>query len=436
MESNIKKLYLFFLFLYFSTWSLCNYIFGVKIEYFIIVTMLIYIYIYSLNFIFNRYKKDKSLYLILFLLFIYYIFIFINGIFFKNNARLSVGINEYIFYSLPFLICLFVLYKDINEKYIEKILLIFLVINFITSLLAFYEYITGSYIMPNNTMTSYTVRACVFNGSYLGLGAFIGQLAMINFYFIFSKNYNSFRYKLLFFCSFIIDIIGIISTNSRGPLVATVFGSIIFITLYYIFIVLRSNKINKKFFGVVIIFLLILVMLFVINYISNYNGEIDNYYVNSTIYRLRSIFDWSNDVSNVQRKSFWTYFLNVFRKNYLYGTGIGSTGSRVGTTSIGPTESGVLKRFVELGVFGGMLFYLIIGTIFTCAFKFLIKSKNNIRIMLILITLLASVFVVFIDDITYQVCEIQQTMFFNWFIYGIIILIIFNGQNFVLTKRE
>lgn len=139
---------------------------------------------------------------------------------------------------------------------------------------------------------------------------------------------------------------------------------------------------------------------------------------------MQSVFDWSNNGSNVQRKSFWDHFLNLFKNNFLYGIGISSTGSRVSTTSIGPTESGVLKRFVELGVFGGLIFYLIIGTIFTCAFKYLIKSKDNIGMMLILITLLSSVFVIFIDDITYQICENQSTMFFNWFIYGLVMIVI------------
>ena len=142
------------------------------------------------------------------------------------------------------------------------------------------------------------------------------------------------------------------------------------------------------------------------------------------MYRLQSIFNWNTDESNVLRKYFWNHFIDIFKSNFLYGIGVSSTGARVGTTSIGPTESGVLKRFVELGIFGGTVFYVILVTIFISVFQYLIKNKDNVKVKLILITLLSSVIVIFVDDITYQICEIQPTMFFNWFIYGIIVLII------------
>ena len=252
MESSIKKLYLFLLFFYFSTFSLWNSIFGKKIFYFVIAIMGLFIYIYMFKFIFNKNKNNRLLYLILSFLFIYYSFVIINGIYFKNNSRLIVGIDEYIIYSLPFFIPIFVLYKDINEQYIQKILLIFLFINFITSLLAIYEYITGSYIIKGNLVVYSnimlgTARASVFNGSYLGLGAFIGQLSLVNFYFIFNKGHKSLFYNLLFIFSFIINMMGIMATGSRGPLVATVFAIILFVLLYYIFIVLKNNNINKRF---------------------------------------------------------------------------------------------------------------------------------------------------------------------------------------------
>ena len=67
---------------------------------------------------------------------------------------------------------------------------------------------------------------------------------------------------------------------------------------------------------------------------------------------------------------------------------------------------------------------MILVTIFISVFQSLIKNKDNVKVKLILITLLSSVIVIFVDDITYQICEIQPTMFFNWFIYGIIVLII------------
>lgn len=428
LNISIKKFFLYFIIIYFSILSLFKSIFGSKIQYSIILLMIVFTFIYMAKAILNKYKYNRLSYLIILFMFIYYCFLIINGICFNDKSRLIFGVYEYVLYSLPFFIPIFILYDFISIKYVKKIMLMFIFINFFTSLLSLYEYTTGTYLIESkiiaySDVANNLIRAKVFSSSYLGLSALIGQLSILNLYFIFSREY-AIKFKLIFFCSFCINIGGIIATDSRGPLVATGIAIIIFIILYYIFINFRQNN-TKKSIGIICIIFSLFIILFCFCYLINYNnGQINNQYLNNIFYRISTIFNWNNDDSNVLRKYFWHHFTDIFKENFLYGIGIGSTGGRIGITSIGPTESAILKRFVELGIIGGIIFYSMIICSFVFILRYLIVNINNFKITIMIITLFASVLVIFIDGITYQICEIQQTMFFHWFIYGLLILII------------
>ncbi|NOV87863.1 hypothetical protein BJV85_000830 [Clostridium acetobutylicum] len=364
---------------------------------------------------------------------LYYIFVITNGIEFGNPARMAIGINQYILYSVSFFVPIVILYKELNLKSIEKIFAILLIINFITSVLAAYEYSTGKYIINQNQdigeiyITGVNmVRAKVFNGSYLSLGGFIGQLAILNLYFLLSNKYK--RLKIVFVISFFVDILGIVSTNSRGPFVATGIAISVFFIIYYIYIMGRKQTIYKKICVIILAFFVLILILLGLSYLTSYTGNVNNQVLNYLIYRAKSIFDWNSDGSNLLRKYYWISFINLFRRNFLYGIGISSTGALVDTVSIGPTESGVLKRFVELGIFGAAIYYLFVCIVFVSVFRCLNKLKDNYEKKIVIITLFSAVFCLFINDITYQIFENFQVMFFNWFIYGMLVVMLFKKE--------
>ncbi|MCR3757946.1 O-antigen ligase family protein [Clostridium felsineum] len=437
MEGKIKKCYLLIFFLYFALLQLWNNILGRdynKIQYGIISIYLLVIVVYFFRGILMKIKYNYMLYILILIIISYYIFIIVNAIEFGNFARMSVGINQYIIYSVSFFIPVFVLYKECNTKYIEKILIVFLIINFITSVLAFYEYSTGKYIINSNQDIGQiyiagvnVIRAKVFNGSYLSLGGFIGQLSIFNLYFLFNCRYEK-KIKFIFIISLLVNIFGIIATNSRGPFVATGVAIIVFFAMYYIYIIGKKQTKYKKIFFCFLIVAVFIICVMALNFILEYSGTINNPILNYLLYRVKSIFDWNSDGSNVLRKYYWMSFIDVFKRNFLYGIGVSSTGSLVDTVSIGPTESGVLKRFVELGVFGALIFYLFIFIVFLSVFKCLKRIRNDSEKKIIIITLFSAVFCIFINDITYQIFENCQVMFFNWFIYGMLVVSLFKKE--------
>lgn len=433
MESTMKKIYLFLIFFYFSTFQLLNTILGGK-QRIIVFSYAFFIFIYIFIAIARKYEYKSILYVLILLMLLYYLLVIVNGIMFGDNEKTFMGIYEYIIYSLPLFIPIFCLYRDINRKTLEKIFASFLIINFVTSILSFYEYSTGKYIVQSDQITYISielnnmVRAKVFNDSYLGLGALIAQLSIFNLYFLLSDRFGK-RIKVVCSISFFIDILGIIATNSRGPFMAGLLSIVLFFIVYYIYIIGYKKSMYKKFFFIFITVIMILFIIEILNFILNYNGQITNSTLSYLLSRFKSIFNWNSDASNVLRKHFWNYFFYLFKQNFWTGIGVSSTGSHINTISIGPTESGVLKRFVELGIFGGMIYYLFIVITIVCLFSYLNKIKKDYEKKLILITMFAALAVVFIDDITYQVCENFQTMFFFWFIYGLSIVTQFRKED-------
>ncbi|WP_241428624.1 O-antigen ligase family protein [Clostridium acetobutylicum] len=436
LEGAIKKVYLVVFFLYFASLQLWNNILSKdysKIQYIIFGVYVIFIFTYFLKSIFSKNRYSTILYVLILIMILYYIFVITNGIEFGNPARMAIGINQYILYSVSFFVPIVILYKELNLKSIEKIFAILLIINFITSVLAAYEYSTGKYIINQNQdigeiyITGVNmVRAKVFNGSYLSLGGFIGQLAILNLYFLLSNKYK--RLKIVFVISFFVDILGIVSTNSRGPFVATGIAISVFFIIYYIYIMGRKQTIYKKICVIILAFFVLILILLGLSYLTSYTGNVNNQVLNYLIYRAKSIFDWNSDGSNLLRKYYWISFINLFRRNFLYGIGISSTGALVDTVSIGPTESGVLKRFVELGIFGAAIYYLFVCIVFVSVFRCLNKLKDNYEKKIVIITLFSAVFCLFINDITYQIFENFQVMFFNWFIYGMLVVMLFKKE--------
>lgn len=78
----------------------------------------------------------------------------------------------------------------------------------------------------------------------------------------------------------------------------------------------------------------------------------------------------------------------------------------------------VMTKYTNFEIFNGIL------KLITSVIVILLYGAKFIWAVALSIALseLSSCFVIFIDGITYQVCESQQTMFFNWFICGVLVL--------------
>ena len=84
------------------------------------------------------------------------------------------------------------------------------------------------------------------------------------------------------------------------------------------------------------------------------------------------ITDWTGDSSNSARIQHWLYALNEWQSSFLFGNGACCTDTRYsGFKAV--TESGILKRLVELGLIGTILQY-------TTMFIPLLKGIKNIKL--------------------------------------------------------
>jgi hypothetical protein len=425
-RTNFKYIILYCIVFYIETIGLFSYI-NKNTKYLYGCILIILTILLLINNFKNRVRYSVSLNILIFMIVVYYSYVLINGICFHNMDRLVLGFNQYILFSLPLFIVLYLFKKSMDTIRLDKFIKYIILLSFITSILCMYEYFSGKYIMPNNSIIAYVdynntfVRAQVFTGSYLGLGACLSQLSLLNLYYIFNKNSKR-KLKITHIFIFIVNVIGILCTSSRGPLVATVIATIFFIFLYNISAI--SADVRKIYMLIALMILIFILMYIGINFILNYHAQPDNIYLNTFMGRIQSVFNWNTDGSNIQRKYFWQYFMNIFKNNFMYGIGVSSTGANISTTSIGPTESGVLKRFVELGIFGGFIYYFIIILIFLIIIRYLLIKNNNYNEKLLIVTLTSSIIATNIDDITYQVCEEIQVMFFFWLFIGIILFII------------
>lgn len=297
--------------------------------------------------------KVKSVF---FFIIVYVAYIIINGLVFKNIDRFYLGVKYYLFYPTFLFFWLFYL-KYINLKFFK---IVFYIVSFVTFFIAIYENITGNFIIPitidPNNMTvvgtmvgdDFMYRSLGLVGSYLSNGTICAVFSLIYFW--------KTLYKKIYYASpFIIGVLAVFATGSRGPLVALCI-SVLSVLIIYV----NENKLIKKMtiFQKKAIFLLIIILvcLFAGLIISDFSFGIN--FLDIKIERIRQIFDWTNNPANSTRLNVWKESLELFMSSPILGIGIGSTGANgFGTITIGVTESGILKVLVETGIIGLVLYF-------------------------------------------------------------------------------
>lgn len=141
---------------------------------------------------------------------------------------------------------------------------------------------------------------------------------------------------------------------------------------------------------------------------------------NIVIQYFRSISDWVHDETNLDRLSAWNLALDAWRKSPIWGTGLGSTGLagfRTNPAVAFVTESQVLKVLTELGIPGIILFAFIWYSIAKIGIRTLrdpLSSKNKA----ILIGILTSMVIIFIEGWVYQNMEAKQVNALFWTLTG------------------
>ena len=137
---------------------------------------------------------------------------------------------------------------------------------------------------------------------------------------------------------------------------------------------------------------------------------------------LRSILDWQQDETNRDRLIAWNQALDAWKQSPLWGTGLGTTG--VAVLRVNPeagfvTESQVLKSLTELGIPGLLALAFLWFAIARLGWRaFRASGNSSHRIMLL--GMLASLLVVFIESFVYQNLEVKQVNAYFWTFVGMV----------------
>lgn len=305
---------------------------------------------------------------------------------FKRSS--TYALYEYILYFMFFFFWFYVL----NSVSIEWIAQAYALVSVIVSTQAIWEYVTGNILFRvAYTGQQLIRRAFGLVGSPLTLGMLLACTSLICLALAIKKS-------KVYYIAFILNVGGLLCTQSRGPLAAFIVG--MFLLLFFndnVYDRKRNLKILKRISLVVIVFL---ALWGIITVLSNYNQ-----FINTIYRRFLTILEWgSTNASNYERSQRWRNAYNLFKENPVFGYGISSTGPHASTGII--TESGILKVLVEVGVVGFLLYY---GTLISCTLPNLkIVLRNRDKYASLAISVLAAIF---IENIVLQIVE-SVTAFF------------------------
>lgn len=405
MKITTKLLYKYifiFTLLYVYTKALWDTYLGAFGKYIFYGAVIIGIFMYALSSISNRRRKDL---IVLCGFTIYAIYIFLNGKALSNSAQFSQGMLEYILYTFYFLSCSYYARKgEINENDLIK----FVYLGAFLSLLAVYEYVTRSGLVPDSAYGVYyfaggfsSFRARVFCVSPMSFCMMLGILFVFSFYMIIVN-----KYKNLIIPSVLI-LVGMFCTGSRGPLVGTVCGIIVMICLIWC----RNPLTRKKAERTLLLFLISLPLLLVLYVLvsSGINTGIEQ--IDNVIKRFSTITDFTYEWGNVARLRIWSKYIEMFINNFWTGIGISQTSSTVATNILQVTESGILKRLVETGILGTLIY---LGFICYPVIKYSVK-KNNQRTQsdfkMVIISLIVAIGV---EEVVLQLFADVMNMYVFW----------------------
>ncbi len=137
---------------------------------------------------------------------------------------------------------------------------------------------------------------------------------------------------------------------------------------------------------------------------------------NPVIGQLASITDWTQDETNQDRLFAWNIGISAWLKSPLWGNGLGTTGAaalRTMPQSAFVTESQFLKSMVEMGIPGLLAWAFLWFTIGQFALR-IYKKTETTRERMLLLGILCSLLIVFVEGIVYQNLEVKQVNAIFW----------------------
>ena len=146
---------------------------------------------------------------------------------------------------------------------------------------------------------------------------------------------------------------------------------------------------------------------------------------NAVVRHTGSILDWSRDETNRDRLAAWSLALSAWREAPLWGSGLGSTGVaalRTDPERAFVTESQVLKALVELGLPGLLTLAYLWFQIARVGYRAYRGTDDPDRRVL-LIGILTSLLVVFVEGWVYQNLEVKQVNAYFWTLVGTLVFL-------------
>ena len=362
----------------------------------------------------SRINVSSSKIFILFALFSLYIIF--NGLLLTDNIRLVRGLYEYVYYALIFFAMVGYM-RRVTKDDMHKVFKVLAILGVVLAVLTAVEYVreatiidigrfSGSYLSGRGIV----FRPRVFSRSFLSHGVVMAILGFANLYMYRHEK----KKKWLVFYG--ICVIAVLLTLSRGPLAAMGIATVI-----YLMDIKKLKTIKKSKIFISAALFTIGVILFYIVFLSNFTPA--NPQISMLLTRVRDTFDWTGDAGNVGRLRIWTFYWDHFiNHNIWIGSGTSITGSS-GVNLMMVTESGILKRLVELGVIGSALNYGLIILIIKYSLK---KRKechgdaiteNMFKLSIAIISL------ILINDITLQSTEEIMVSFNLWFFLALLFVI-------------
>lgn len=343
----------------------------------------------------------------LLLLSLLYIFIIANALWYGGNELVTKALSAYILYTFPIIALPFISNK-IKWLNIFKCLSIFGVIDAGISII---EFVTRQRMFPKagieggiNLVTSAgtnIVRTYGLQGSFFILSDILCLCAFSSWYMY------RIQKKYIYLLFWILISLGILSTGSRGYYVSYFIGMFIMYMCEGVVDHSRRKMTSSKLLVYVLILLSGLIMTYIIFFSSMVTG-IEN--IDVVIKRMRMIIDWKGDSANLNRLRIWRWAISYWKESVITGHGACCTDlSYSGYISV--TESGVLKRLVELGIIGTVLQYLTMITPIAHGIKKIRSNKSNPTV-LVAIGVLAAYFV---EDCVLQRYTSPEYTMILWF---------------------
>lgn len=313
-----------------------------------------------------------------FLCALFVVYTVITSLVYGGYELFRLSAERYIFYMFPILI-----FPCIRDRLNWDRMLAFMAhFGVIDSLISFIEFFTLKQIFPvsgveNTRVLQFngSIRTYGLNGSYFILAEILCLCGLAALYLA------KFRRKKWYLINFVVISAGVFSTGTRGFYVAYFIGVLI---LY--FADGRSLWNRKKVIRMLVILFLSFVGLWILVGTDFLTG---NSIIDKLLIRARSIFNWTTENANVTRIRLWKTALENWKSHILFGNGPDCTSTSY-WKALPVTESGLLKRLVELGLVGTILQ---LSTMFYPLIKGLKRyrvSQNKNPLTIFMIALLGS----------------------------------------------